>query len=122
MHSIHGAVSVGPFGCMPTRVTEAVMSVESTLSTKERLDGGRNGYHQRCHGITALPFLSIEQDGNPFPRLVEAKLEAFALQVERLHARLQGCDDGDEEKPLVLQTVRRHRREEPEAAAEDARS
>ncbi|MBD3317274.1 MAG: hypothetical protein GF344_15920 [Chitinivibrionales bacterium] len=107
MHTIHGAVSIGPFGCMPTRVTEAVMSVESTLSTKEKLDKSKNGYHKQCQGITALPFLTIEQDGNRWPRLVEAKLEAFALQVERLHDRLQGGDNNERQNAVVYQTVRR---------------
>ena len=32
-----------------------------------------------------LPFLSIETDGNIFPQMVEIKLEAFSLQVERLN-------------------------------------
>jgi len=33
----------------------------------------------------ALPFLSIESDGNPFPQVVDAKLEIFCLQVMRIH-------------------------------------
>jgi hypothetical protein len=37
-----------------------------------------------------LPFLAIESDGNRFPQIITAKLEAFLLQAERLHAELQG--------------------------------
>ena len=33
----------------------------------------------------ALPFLSIETDGSVFPQIIEARLETFCLQVERLH-------------------------------------
>ena len=35
-----------------------------------------------------LPFLAIESDGSPFPQLIHAKLEAFCLRAERLHARM----------------------------------
>jgi hypothetical protein len=37
-----------------------------------------------------LPYLSIEMDGNPLPQVVEARLEAFSLQVEKLHEKMQG--------------------------------
>jgi hypothetical protein len=45
-----------------------------------------NGHHAT---VTTLPFLSIESDGNPFPQIIEARIEAFCLQVERLYGRLQ---------------------------------
>jgi hypothetical protein len=35
-----------------------------------------------------LAFLSIEVDGNPFPLLMDAKIEAFCLQAERLHKKI----------------------------------
>jgi len=37
----------------------------------------------------SLPFLAIETDGNPFPQVIEARLEIFCLQVKRLHDRIQ---------------------------------
>jgi predicted nucleotide-binding protein (sugar kinase/HSP70/actin superfamily) len=87
LHSIHGAVSIGPFACMPTRVTEAVMSVESTLDTRKQVTGG-NGHTAAVEEMTSLPFLSLEMDGNPLPQVLEARIEAFALQVERLHRKM----------------------------------
>ena len=36
----------------------------------------------------ALPFLSVETDGNTFPQVIEARLEVFCMQVERVHRRL----------------------------------
>jgi hypothetical protein len=36
--------------------------------------------------VKTFPFISIETDGNPFPQIVEANLEAFVLQARRLHA------------------------------------
>lgn len=69
---------------MPTRVTEAVLKQESTLANKENLTGKTfDGFKQ----LEKLPFLSIESDGNPFPQIIETRIEAFALQVNRL-ARL----------------------------------
>ena len=31
-----------------------------------------------------IPFLTIEADGNVYPQVIEAKLETFALQCERV--------------------------------------
>ncbi|MBD3421112.1 MAG: activase [Chitinivibrionales bacterium] len=90
LHSVHGVISIGPFACMPTRVIEAVLSAESNYATKKMLDTALgNGHHRGAvEDIHELPFLSIESDGNPFPQIVQARIEAFCLQVERLHARL----------------------------------
>lgn len=81
LHSMHGAVSIGPFACMPTRVIESVMSSEATIENRDALAGENEKYKN----ITTLPFLSIETDGSPFPQIVDARLEAFCLQVERVH-------------------------------------
>jgi hypothetical protein len=35
-----------------------------------------------------LPFLAIETDGNAFPQIIEARLEAFSLQAKRLHEKM----------------------------------
>ncbi|MFP4418552.1 MAG: acyl-CoA dehydratase activase-related protein, partial [Chitinispirillaceae bacterium] len=85
MHSIHGAVSIGPFACMPTRVTEAVMAVESTIERKKEITKAVDNH---ADDLVRLPFLSLEMDGNPLPQVLEARIEAFALQVERLHQRM----------------------------------
>jgi predicted nucleotide-binding protein (sugar kinase/HSP70/actin superfamily) len=81
LHSMHGAISIGPFACMPTRVIESVMSSEATVENRDVLAGEKEKYKN----ITTLPFLSIETDGSPFPQIVDARLEAFCLQVERVH-------------------------------------
>jgi len=51
-----GAIAIGPFGCMPNRLSEAILSVEM---------GGER------------PFLAVESDGNPFPQIITARLEVF---------------------------------------------
>ncbi|MGE4555201.1 MAG: acyl-CoA dehydratase activase [Desulfovibrionaceae bacterium] len=89
-----GIISIGPFGCMPSRVAEAVLNetftteqVRRTAPRKLKLPGAR----QILEKDSKLPFLAIETDGNPFPQLIEARLEAFVLQAQRLHdAMIQG--------------------------------
>jgi len=64
-----GVIAIGPFGCMPNRLAEAI------LTRDRRLDGQ----------IDELPFLAIESDGTRFPQIITARLEAFLLQSARLH-------------------------------------
>ena len=82
----HGLISIGPFACLPTRIIESILTPESSLQgnpAAQRLVGiGADS------GLATLPFLSIESDGCPFPQVVEARLEAFALQVERVQQRM----------------------------------
>lgn len=59
-----GVIAIAPFGCMPNRLSEAVLSREMG---------------------SELPFLAVESDGNPFPQVITAKLEVFLLQASRLH-------------------------------------
>lgn len=82
MKHFNGLVSVGPFACLPTRIVEAILTPESYIKDNERVNGIPGLEHLK--GLVTLPFLSIESDGNPFPQLVEARLEAFALQVQRI--------------------------------------
>jgi predicted nucleotide-binding protein (sugar kinase/HSP70/actin superfamily) len=100
LHSIHGLISVGPFGCMPTRVIEAVLGPEATLETKLALGKRHGPKNWNLNGVTALPFLSVESDGNALPQVLEARIEAFCLQVTRLHGLLHGS------QPKALLTAR----------------
>ena len=78
-----GVISIGPFGCMPSRLAEAILSEK--FSTGQLRLMGRNGHLLQGSGDRKLPFLAIETDGNPFPQIIEARLEAFCLQARRLH-------------------------------------
>jgi hypothetical protein len=78
-------ISIGPFACLPTRVIESILTPESKIKDNRRLDDVPDC--QRLQSLVSLPFLSIECDGNPFPQIIEAQLEAFCLQVERLHGK-----------------------------------
>jgi hypothetical protein len=83
-----GVISIGPFGCMPSRISEAILSVNMTREGKFLGDGKDPRVRAILDGVDDLPFLAIETDGSPFPQVVLARLEAFCLQAERLHRRM----------------------------------
>ncbi len=83
-----GVIAIGPFGCMPNRLAEALLTEAMTREGKLAAGNGR-GCRAALADIDALPFLAIESDGSPFPQLIEAKLETFCLRARRLHRRLK---------------------------------
>lgn len=90
LHPSCGIISIGPFGCMPSRVAESILSEKFTAGEKSLLLQS-NGSGPAGHVPVLskkekkLPFLAIETDGNAFPQIIEARLEAFSLQARRLH-------------------------------------
>jgi len=83
-----GVINVGPFGCMNSRMTEAVTTADMTVDGKERAEkeaGKDVDLSEMKETIDVLPFLSVECDGNPFSQILEARFETFMLQAERLH-------------------------------------
>ncbi|SEM20576.1 CoA-substrate-specific enzyme activase, putative [Syntrophus gentianae] len=90
-----GVIALGPFGCMPNRVSEAILTPE--MNRGKRMPRKRS---RKKPGSTAeslqnrpLPFLAIESDGNPFPQIIQAKLEVFLLQAARIHDLLHAPKD-----------------------------
>lgn len=83
-----GAIAIGPFGCMPNRLSEAILN--DAMQQKEKLSLDQNSHRLRAmlSECCDLPFLAIESDGSAFPQLIHAKLETFCLRAERLHARM----------------------------------
>jgi predicted CoA-substrate-specific enzyme activase len=77
-----GVISIGPFNCMPSRLSEAILNREMTLEGKYR-NGKlqKNGYPDE---ISTLPFLYVESDGNAFPQITQSKIEIFMIQAEKL--------------------------------------
>jgi predicted CoA-substrate-specific enzyme activase len=83
-----GVINIGPFGCMNSRMTEAVSTPDMTVEGKEKaakLAGHPVDLTQLKENIDILPFLSIETDGNPFSQILQARMETFMLQANRLH-------------------------------------
>lgn len=82
-----GVVSIGPFNCIPSRLSEAILKKEMNLIGKYRTMGiDRNGFPEE---ITDLPFLYVESDGNTLPQITQSKIEVFMLQAEKLHNSLK---------------------------------
>ncbi len=89
---VHGVIVIGPFGCLPNRIAEAILAPNlSTEKVHTTLD--RPLVEKVLERHPSLPFLAIESDGGPFPQVIQAKLEAFCLQVERLHGTLQSLEE-----------------------------
>jgi predicted nucleotide-binding protein (sugar kinase/HSP70/actin superfamily) len=83
-----GVVSIGPFGCMPSRVAEAILKKEMNAKGKLRMETVFR--HKRLlNEIKEFPFLALETDGSPFTQLVEANLEAFTVQARRVHEKMK---------------------------------
>ncbi len=90
LHPACGIIAIGPFGCMPNRVAEAILNEKFTTSTKCAVAANNGGVPDLplLKEDRRLPFLAIETDGNTFPQIIEARLEAFCLQAERLHQEM----------------------------------
>lgn len=86
-----GVISIGPFNCMPSRVSDALLNKEMTLEGKYKYGRiKRNGYPEE---LTTLPFLYVESDGNPYPQITQSKIEIFMLQAEKVHKMLKKNQD-----------------------------
>lgn len=80
---VDGIISIGPFGCMPSRIAEAVLNQQ--LSKHKEKISLQEMVQKVMQVYPNLPFLSIESDGSAFPQLIDVRLEAFALQVARIN-------------------------------------
>ncbi|MBI4978590.1 MAG: activase [Spirochaetes bacterium] len=82
-----GVINIGPFGCMPVRFTESIMMPEMKIENKK----ATKRIHDKGYDLPAaftdsmsIPFLTIESDGNVYPQVIEARLETFAMQADRM--------------------------------------
>ena len=85
-----GAISIGPFACLPSRMVESLLKTNMTLKHKIAASGENSFYRELDKmGVDNLPFLAIESDGNPFTQVTLAQLEVFCLQANRMHEKMQ---------------------------------
>ncbi|MBM9535829.1 acyl-CoA dehydratase activase [Desulfobulbus alkaliphilus] len=87
-----GVIAIGPFGCMPNRISEAILSETMTARNKMAINGTEPHLEAILTEIDNLPFLAIESDGSPFPQVITAKLETFMLRAGRLHERMMAIN------------------------------
>ncbi|HPA44260.1 MAG TPA: acyl-CoA dehydratase activase [bacterium] len=88
LDEVCGVISIGPFGCLPSRVTEAVFGFCMNVESKRTLAHG-NQFLLSENGTTDLPALAIETDGRSMSHITEAKLNTFCLQAMRIHERMK---------------------------------
>lgn len=84
-----GVISIGPFGCMPSRLAESILNEAMNSKTRLALEPKNNYLKKALDEIDDLPFLAVESDGSPFPQVINAKLEAFCLRAQRFHEQMQ---------------------------------
>ncbi|MBU0994631.1 MAG: activase [Proteobacteria bacterium] len=86
-----GVIAIGPFGCMPNRLSEAILN--QVMNRQCKLDAtpknGNGKLKKILEDIDDLPFLAIESDGSPFPQLINTKLETLMIRAERLHRKMR---------------------------------
>jgi Uncharacterized protein conserved in bacteria len=84
-----GVIAIGPFGCMPNRISEAILTREMNREGKMATGAVSRRTRGLLDEIEDIPFLAIESDGKPFPQIIIGKLETFMLQAERVHRKMQ---------------------------------
>ncbi len=83
-----GVIAIGPFGCMPNRLSESILVKTMTGQGKLATDPKNQFLRAALKDVDELPFLAIESDGSPFPQVITAKLESFCLRAGRLHDKI----------------------------------
>lgn len=84
----HAVISIGPFGCMPSRVAESILN-HSLSDQKANFSKDNADFWSENKDRLSLPFLAIETDGNTFPQIIEARLESLILSANRLKEELK---------------------------------
>lgn len=91
-----GIINIGPFGCLQTRIGEAICTPNMTLGKKKKVKD-RLGIDYKIPAEldedTDIPFLTIECDGKGFPQIIESRLESFLVQAERVASTLTETDN-----------------------------
>jgi predicted nucleotide-binding protein (sugar kinase/HSP70/actin superfamily) len=89
---VAGVISIIPFGCMPGRIGEAIIT-KKLHDKKLELRADNQFVERIMEKYPHLPFLSLEVDGNSFPPGTEANLETFCLHVHRVNERMNEVRD-----------------------------
>jgi len=100
-----GVIAIGPFGCMPNRLSEALLNGAMNCEGKLATNPNNESLRAVLSEMTDLPFLAVESDGSPFPQLITAKLEAFCIQAERLHDRMRAVKKKDRWKNIEVEEL-----------------
>ena len=85
-----GVISIGPFGCMLSRIAESIITAQMSAA-KVAVARDKQLVAEVLARYPSIPYLAVETDGNPFPQIIEARLEVFSMQVKRMHAQIIEC-------------------------------
>lgn len=94
-----GIINIGPFGCLQTRIGEAVCTPNMTLAKKKKVKDNLLIDYSIPEGLdedTDIPFLTIECDGKSFPQIIESRLETFVVQAERTALRMKKVNENNQ--------------------------
>ncbi len=84
----HGVISIGPFGCMPCRIAESIISTR-LVDEKASFSHHNAQFWKTNNTELPLPFLAVESDGSPFPQVIQARIESLVLSARRLKEELR---------------------------------
>ena len=83
-----GVVLIGPFGCMPSRIAEAI--TKRGMETIRKRAKGK--VKKVMEDVGDIPITFLESDGNPFTPIMETRIEAFMVQVKRVRRYLNSLN------------------------------
>lgn len=83
-----GVVLIGPFGCMPSRIAEAITKRCMEIIRKE----AKGKVRKVVENVGDIPITFLESDGNPFTPIMETRIEAFMVQVKRVRRYLNSLN------------------------------
>jgi len=101
---VHGVISISPFGCMPGRLAEAIIT-HRLKEDKPLFSRDNSRFWETSRSALPLPFLALETDGSALSQMAEAKLESFIRSAHRLKEEMRKRKEGDVER-LTLNVKR----------------
>ncbi|MBN2721132.1 MAG: CoA activase, partial [Proteobacteria bacterium] len=90
---VHGVISISPFGCMPGRLAEAIIT-HRLKKDKPFFSRNDSSFWEAARSVVPLPFLALETDGSVLSQMAEAKLESFIRSAHRLKEEMGKRGEG----------------------------
>ncbi len=88
---VSGVITAAPFGCMQNRIAEAILN--NKLYDEKKRQATDQYTKAILDKFSTLPLLHIESDGGAFPQAVNARIDAFYLQVKRINEEIKALKD-----------------------------
>ncbi len=83
-----GVVVVGPFGCMPTRLANGILTY--TMSVEDKVASDPHCVSEALReSCSHCPFITLETDGVALSPITCSSLDAFCVVAQRVHGVMQ---------------------------------